>query len=358
MSIERPVYSIVMPVYNAEKYLLAAIHSVKDQHFRDWELILVDDGSSDGSGALCDQAAREDARIHVIHMGENTGASAARNAGMDAARGEYLMFLDADDVMDRALLLTLQKAPEADVTMWGLWDEYLDENECCYKCVAHIPDEDYYKGARAVRRALIYLEADTLLGYIWNKSYKLSKVRESGVRFENRLITEDIYFNLHQCSGWESLCTLQIPALHYRHRQTHTSITGRFVPDYFEQNRGRVEALLALYDQWGLTNRHVLRILGNIYARYTFSALERLFDPRANADDAARRAFLRARFDKQQDPLFARVINRAAPSGLISRVMALALRTRCVPLCMAIGRCVRFARVKMPGLFTRLRQSR
>ena len=355
---KKPVYSIVMPVYNAEKYVGAAITSVQAQTFADWELIVVDDGSNDGSGALCDRAAQSDARIRVIHAADNGGASAARNTGMDAARGEYLLFLDADDAMDRELLKTVHDAPEADVTVWGVWDEYLDAQERCFRRVEHTPGAGVYENAAAVRRVLIDLEADTLLGYIWNKCYRLEKVRASGVRFENRLVTEDIFFNLGQCGGWQSLCALAMPALHYRHRQTHTSITGRFVPDYFEQHQARVQAVLARFDAWGMTDAHVLAVLGNIYARYTFSALERLFDPRAGADGKTRRAFLRARFDERCDPLFERVIDHAAPAGLLPRVMARSLQSRRVTRCLLIGWCVHFSREKLPGLFTRLRQSR
>ena len=121
------------------------------------------------------------------------------------------------------------------------------------------------------------------------------------MRFEDRLVTEDVFFNLRQCEGWESLCALDTAALHYRHRSAHTSITGRFVPDYFEQNRERVQELLALYDRWGCADAHVLAVLGGIYARYLFAAIERLYDPRSGVDAAGRRAFLRARFDAGQD---------------------------------------------------------
>lgn len=355
--VEKPVFSIVMPVYNTVKYLNAAVDAVRGQTYENWELILVDDGSNDGSGEMCDAFAQKDARIRTVHQ-ENAGASAARNAGMDAARGEYLIFLDSDDEVERDLLARVQQAPDADVVVWGVMDEYMDEQENCFKRVPHIPKAGFCENAQAVREVLIDLESDTLLGYIWNKCYRLEQVRKCGVRFENRLVTEDIFFNLRLCAAWESMALLAVPALRYRHHSAHTSVTGRFVPDYFAQNRERVEAILALYDGWGQTNGHVLRVLGGIYARYTFSAVERLFDPRANAGRKERRAFLKARFDRESDPLFARVIDHAAPAGLISRVMAFSLRTRNVALCLAIGWCVRFARVKLPGLFTHLRQSR
>ena len=88
--------SIIVPVYNAEKFLCECIDSIINQTMVDFELILVDDGSSDGSGAICDAYAAADSRIQVMHV-PNGGVSRARNLGIDRARGEYIMFADSDD---------------------------------------------------------------------------------------------------------------------------------------------------------------------------------------------------------------------------------------------------------------------
>lgn len=88
--------SVIVPVYNAEKYLHQCVNSVLDQTFTDFELLLIDDGSTDSSGVICDKYATEDNRIRVFHK-ENGGVSSARNLGLDNAKGEYLIFLDADD---------------------------------------------------------------------------------------------------------------------------------------------------------------------------------------------------------------------------------------------------------------------
>ena len=120
-------FSIVIPVYQAEKYLERCVASVKTQSFRDWELILVDDGSLDYSSTLCDKFAAEDRRIKVIHK-KNGGAASARNVGISIAKGRYLLFIDSDDYYENDTAIqqiydTLQKY-KSDVCLYGCYDEF------------------------------------------------------------------------------------------------------------------------------------------------------------------------------------------------------------------------------------------
>ena len=106
-----PLISIIVPVYNAEKYLSRCVGSILEQTFKDFELILVDDGSSDNSGALCDKYALKDKRIRVISK-ENGGVSSARNMGLDIAKGKYVTFIDSDDWVDKNYLKALLEPME------------------------------------------------------------------------------------------------------------------------------------------------------------------------------------------------------------------------------------------------------
>lgn len=117
-----PFFSIIVPVYQAEKTLERCVRSVLDQSFQDYEVILVDDGSRDKSGGMCDAFAKEDARIRVAHQ-ENAGVSAARNAGIELAAGVYLLFLDSDDYLLGGALEAYRQASEggaADVVIGRL----------------------------------------------------------------------------------------------------------------------------------------------------------------------------------------------------------------------------------------------
>ena len=109
--------SIIIPVYNVRQWLEETVNSVLNQTFRDFELILVDDGASDGSAELCDAFAAADSRVRVIHQ-ENAGVSAARNAGLNAARGEFVGWVDSDDIIEADMfqrMLLLAEKYEADI---------------------------------------------------------------------------------------------------------------------------------------------------------------------------------------------------------------------------------------------------
>lgn len=115
----RELISVVVPVYNVKPYLSECVYSILNQKYSNLELILVDDGSTDGSGTMCDELSETDKRIKVLHI-ENGGPSAARNAGVKAAKGDYISFVDSDDIVSEDYLKILYEnavAFDADVSM-------------------------------------------------------------------------------------------------------------------------------------------------------------------------------------------------------------------------------------------------
>ena len=121
--------SVVIPVYNVEKYLAECVDSVLGQTYQDYEIILVDDGATDSSGAMCDEYAQKDTRIRVIHQ-PNGGLSAARNAGLSAAAGEYIYFLDSDDYIEPTTLVDLVSVAEQEQADVVFFDGYVFFDEC------------------------------------------------------------------------------------------------------------------------------------------------------------------------------------------------------------------------------------
>ena len=123
-----PLVSVIVPVYKTEKFIHRCIDSVLNQTYSNWEMILVDDGSPDACGQICDSYAEKDGRIHVIHQ-ENQGLSAARNAGIKICKGEWIYFLDSDDfIVEDALekMIFFSKSGTYDIIMAGFSIIYAD----------------------------------------------------------------------------------------------------------------------------------------------------------------------------------------------------------------------------------------
>jgi len=161
--------SVIIPVYNVEKYLRECLDSVTGQTYTDLQIIVVDDGSTDGSGAVCDEYARKDARVQVIHQ-QNQGLSAARNAGIDQAAGEYILFVDSDDyLLPRCAetLYRLVKAHQADI---GVCSYQLLMADGSTRPATLVPPDgvEVYNG-REIQQA--YLRQQKIGDIAWGKLY-------------------------------------------------------------------------------------------------------------------------------------------------------------------------------------------
>ena len=125
----KDMVSVIIPVYNAEKYLHRCIDSILAQTYTDFELLLINDGSNDGSGMICDAYAAKDSRVRVFHK-ENGGVSSARNTGLDYATGEWITFVDSDDWMENNSLESLIQHKSADLIIGAISYEYSGNGDC------------------------------------------------------------------------------------------------------------------------------------------------------------------------------------------------------------------------------------
>ena len=185
-----PQISIIVPVYKVERYLRKCLDSILAQTFSDFEVILVDDGSPDDCGMICDRYAISDGRIRVIHK-ENGGLSSARNAALDVAVGEYIMFVDSDDWVEptfceTALNIVLEN--EVDLGFFGYNNIYQNDNyEFLYK------EERFTRSPRLVHfsEAIkhLILKEDVIYNFSWNKIYK--RTLFDNVRFPIGRLYED-----------------------------------------------------------------------------------------------------------------------------------------------------------------------
>jgi len=181
-----PKISVIVPIYNAEKYLNECIDSILNQDFTDFELLLVDDGSNDNSGQLCDEYAKKDKHIKVFHK-NNGGVSSARNLGIDNAKGEYIIFIDSDDYVDVNYLSILMSGGESDLVITG-YDSF------GYKVENFSFENAEYFGQKISICLSRYLNSIPFR-VPWDKRYKSEIIRKYSIRFDPSLkIAEDTVF--------------------------------------------------------------------------------------------------------------------------------------------------------------------
>lgn len=208
-----PTVSIIVPVYNAEKTIGRCVDSILNQEYTDFELLLVDDGSKDASGAICDEYAREDERVRVIHK-ENSGVSDSRNMALDMATGTYLQFLDADDwITPNATRLFVETAQQYNCDM-VIADFYRVVGER----VSHkgAIEEDGVLTREEFATEMMQNPADFYYGVLWNKFFRRDIVEEHKLRMDSKISwCEDFMFNLEYIRYCDVFYALQVPIYYY-----------------------------------------------------------------------------------------------------------------------------------------------
>ena len=208
-----PTVSIIVPVYNAEKTIGRCIDSILGQQYTDFELLLVDDGSKDGSGAICDSYAMADSRVQVIHK-ENTGVSDTRNIGISRARGVYLQFLDSDDwITPDATKLLVEAAGEHNCDL-VISDFYRVVGERVSR--KGDIDEDRVLTREEYAAHMMEQPADFYYGVLWNKLYRRDIVADHHLQMDPEISwCEDFMFNLEYIRHAQRFYALQVPIYYY-----------------------------------------------------------------------------------------------------------------------------------------------
>ncbi len=213
--------SVIVPVYKVETYLPKCVDSLLAQTYEDLEIILVDDGSPDGCGAICDEYAAKDPRVKVIHK-ENGGLSSARNAGMDIARGEYIAFVDSDDWIEPdtyAYLLDLAKKYNVRLACAGRYD--VEEKTGKKSLGLCPPREEKISSEELVRRIFLWDNVDSAA---WDKLYHRSLLED--IRYPLGVICEDVPTTYRIALKTDFAAMGSRPVYNYLHRSGSITKSG------------------------------------------------------------------------------------------------------------------------------------
>lgn len=262
-----PVISVIVPVYNVEKVLYHCIESILNQTFDDFELILVDDGSTDNSGKICDEYSEKDNRIRVIHK-PNGGVSSARNAGIEAAKGEYICFVDSDDYLEsnylKELIETKKKYPDFDNVWCGFQtvEDYLKSN---INTVASEYNKDY---SFSDLSSIMDLCEKWLIQMPWNKLFETKIIKENNLLFPPELsLGEDYIFNLRylDCTNGK-IAVVNKPLYDYL-RDGKESLDNKYYPDLLEIYRRLNSEIEKYAEKWSLSDVQISKMYSSFFFR-------------------------------------------------------------------------------------------
>ena len=216
MKNEEILVSVIIPAYNAEKYIAFCLDTVTAQTYRNLEIIVVDDGSKDSTGKICDEYAEKDSRIKVIHQ-DNKGVAQTRNVGLDNASGEYFAFIDSDDYIGAGMLRTLAGAIDrfhCDVIDFGFAVD--TDGTITKRLVDDLPHDRTFTLAELPQLLLTQPNA-------WSRCWKRSLFLDTGIRYPSRVWYEDIRTTTKLFAAAGSICA--VPDVFYYYVVREGSIT-------------------------------------------------------------------------------------------------------------------------------------
>lgn len=266
------LFSIIIPVYQAEKTIRTCLNSLLGQNYEDFEAILIDDGSTDRSGIICEEYVNKDARFRYIRK-ENEGPSAARNIGLELAQGEYIFFLDSDDRYCETYLEGFSR----------LISEYRDVDSfwCGFTTISDDPSENGSGAALSQnesiclydRTELMALHANKFFAPLWNKAFRSSIIKENSLLMDRNLsLGEDLLFNLEYldvCSNNRILVWNSPEYIYYSFSKD--SLNHKFRPDLYEIYSILRSKILFYLQKWDAPEEQIVK-----YDTMTFYMLEQV----------------------------------------------------------------------------------
>ena len=253
-----PYFSIILPTYNVAPYLERCVQSVLDQRFYDFELILVDDGSTDESGEICDRLGTQHTCIRVIHKA-NGGLSSARNAGLETARGEYIWWVDSDDwIAEDALNILFQasSSQKPDMVKCNYVRVEGDERPFCSNARPGLHEKEAKK---ALLDTAMLMPSRFCLS-VWSHIYRREFLEKNKLTFVSERIigSEDYLFNLQALAVAESIRV--IPQQLYFYELREGSLSQRYKKDLPDRYIRLYTQLRQFYDEIGLLGRYERKI--------------------------------------------------------------------------------------------------
>lgn len=357
-----PLVSVIIPAYNVEAYVETAVRSVLDQTLSNIEVIVVDDGSRDGTGAILDRMAAEDPRLTALHV-KNGGAPAARNLAIDRAHGRYIVFVDADDECAPRMLETLYNLMERDgcelavsgfeiVTTTG-YGNGEDSGDNTYVEVKQVPGGTY-RTAEEFHHASPELFDNNMLYPPWNKMFLASRLNDLDIRFRD-VFWDDFPFVLDYIRDVERVSVTSEPLYRFFRRRADSE-TARYRDGVFEKRETENEWMRELYAHWDMAEDAVAdEMMSRRYIERLVGCVANECSPKNPKSFGQKRAKVA---EMLASPAVRPALASARPHSTKMKLMLVPYRMNSATLCLLSGMFIEWVRGAAPTLFAKLKATR
>lgn len=353
MNIDNPFVSVVMPVYNCKKDVKKAIESIQAQVLEEWELIIVDDCSTDGTVAEIEKYVKKDSRISLIVKEKNSGPGYSKNLGIKRAKGKYVTFLDGDDWISREAFFEISKNKTADedVVIAGYYrDVYNEKMELETSSLVGMGSFISIEREEIIRK-IPEIDKKRLFSFAWNKFYKREIIDKYEVIFSNKKFGEDFDFNMEFFAHVTSIRVLEEGFYHYIKKNVE-SLTERYVPDFFEINRERFQKMKKFMECNSCYCEEVRQAIMTAYIKHVLAAIARLYDERAKLSEKNRRQSVEKMLT---DEMSKEAFKYARADGLNAKICNAVFKTNSITINLIFGRLLWFIQTKGKKIFERMK---
>lgn len=287
---DKLLFTIIIPIFNAEKYLDRCIKSVLKQSYREFQVVLVDDGSKDRSGEICDYYAKHSSQITVIHK-QNEGVSAARNDGIRVAEGDYIGFVDADDTIEEDCLMTLfqlLRSEYFDCVSFGINKIFVENGEIV-DSVQDTHGEAFWRNPDEIRGGIIELFPNMTIASVCNKVYTKDIIKNKN--FIEMMTGEDFLFNIEVLQDISSFAVLNNCLYDYYRNKKEKTRANSYTLKYIDDIEAMYKAVLSLFRNWEIKQKDYYQIIDDIMYGMFHNVLVAL--PREEYKKSIRRPYVR-----------------------------------------------------------------
>lgn len=346
--------SIIMPVYKVEEYVGKAIESIQAQTLKEWEFLIVDDGTPDKSGEICDEYAKNDARIKVFHK-ENGGAPSARNMAIEMAKGEYMYFLDSDDWAEPTMLedmYNLAKKNNSQLVVAGFYiDTYYEKDK--YVTDDYVVGDAVYPTKEEFRRNAYKLFDKNLLYTPWNKLYESQYIMGNNLRFPTTF-WDDFPFNVSIVRNVERVTVTSKQYYHFLRARTESETTA-YRPGMYEKREEEHGWMVNLYKEWNVMDSASMEMIARRYVERFIGCVENITNPKCVMTAKEKRQEIKKML---KNPRLNQMLKLAKPRSGYMKIMVLPLKWNSTLLTYWEAKTITFVKTKNTKLFTKLKVGR